>query len=107
MTLPRKNQEADSDALFLLRHSCAHVMAEAIQRVIPGALLVYGPPLDTGFYYDISVPEDRPISSKDFEAIASQMMADVARCHGQEKALEQRGLEVRVAQISAPPRRQH
>ena len=44
----------DTDALYMLRHSAAHVMAEAIQRVVPGAMLVYGPPLETGFYYDIA-----------------------------------------------------
>jgi threonyl-tRNA synthetase len=66
------------DALLLMRHSCAHVMAEAIQRVIPGVELVYGPPLDTGFYYDMYVPEDRPLSTDDFEAIQQQMAEIVA-----------------------------
>ncbi len=49
-------QDLDPDALFMLRHSTAHVMAEAIQRIVPGAQLVYGPPLETGFYYDIAFP---------------------------------------------------
>ncbi len=70
-----KTREGDPnpDALYLLRHSCAHVMAEAIQRVVPEALLVYGPPLDNGFYYDIAFPDDRPLSSTDFEAIEGEM----------------------------------
>lgn len=63
----------DPDALFLVRHSAAHVMAEAIQRIVPGAQLVYGPPLDTGFYYDIAFPEDRPLREGDFEAIEKEM----------------------------------
>ncbi len=63
----------DPDALFLLRHSAAHVMAEAIQRVVPGAQLVYGPPLETGFYYDIRFPEDRPLKEGDFGAIEAEM----------------------------------
>ena len=63
----------DPDALFLCRHSAAHVMAEAIQRLVPGAQLVYGPPLDTGFYYDIAFPEDRPLREGDFEAIEKEM----------------------------------
>ena len=50
-------------------------MAEAIQRVVPGALLVYGPPLDTGFYYDIAFPDDRPLREGDFEAIEKEMAA--------------------------------
>jgi len=69
--------ETDPDALYLLRHSAAHVMAEAIQRVVPGAELVYGPPLETGFYYDIAFPEDRPLREGDFEAIEKEMAAIV------------------------------
>ncbi|MCC5787642.1 MAG: threonine--tRNA ligase [Phycisphaerales bacterium] len=65
--------EPDPDALFLVRHSCAHVMAEAIQRVVPGAQLVYGPPLETGFYYDIRFPDDRPLKEGDFEAVEKEM----------------------------------
>jgi threonyl-tRNA synthetase len=73
ITEPRKGQEADADALYLLRHSAAHVMAEAIQRIVPGAELVYGPPLETGFYYDIRFPEDRPLREGDFEAVEAEM----------------------------------
>ncbi len=77
VTEKTREGEADADALHLLRHSTAHVMAEAIQRVVPGALLVYGPPLDTGFYYDIAFPEDRPLREGDFEAIEREMAAIV------------------------------
>ncbi len=66
------------DALRLIRHSCAHVLAEAIQRVVPGIELVYGPPLDTGFYYDMSVPPGRPLSTDDFEAIERHMAEIIA-----------------------------
>ncbi len=65
----------DPDALLLMRHSAAHVMAEAIQRIIPGAQLVYGPPLPTGFYYDIAVPEETPIREGDFERIEKEIAA--------------------------------
>ena len=68
----------DPDALWLIRHSCAHVMAEAIQQLVPGVQLVYGPPLETGFYYDMAVPEDRPLSTENFEAIESIMAEIVA-----------------------------
>jgi len=74
ITKPRKKQpidEQDPEALYLLRHSCAHVMAEAIQRLWPKTLLAYGPPLDNGFYYDISL--DTPISSDDFSRIEDEM----------------------------------
>ena len=79
VTGPRGKKDVGSaDALFLLRHTCAHVMAEAIQRVVPGALLVYGPPLEHGFYYDIAFPADRPLVMGDFEAIEKEMSAIVA-----------------------------
>jgi threonyl-tRNA synthetase len=68
--------EPDPDALWLIRHSCAHVMAEAIQRIVPGAMLVYGPPVDTGFYYDIHFPADRPLSTEDFAEI-ERLMAEI------------------------------
>ncbi|TVQ30578.1 MAG: threonine--tRNA ligase [Phycisphaeraceae bacterium] len=77
ITEPRSGA-GDADALFLLRHSAAHVMAEAIQRIIPGVQLAYGPPLETGFYYDMAVPESRPLSSGDFEAIEKEMARIVA-----------------------------
>jgi threonyl-tRNA synthetase len=68
--------EPDPDALWLIRHSCAHVMAEAIQRIVPGAMLVYGPPVDTGFYYDIQFPPDRALSADDFDEI-ERLMAEI------------------------------
>lgn len=73
VTLKNRDGTSSDDALFLIRHSCAHVMAEAIQRIIPGVLLVYGPPVDGGFYYDMALPEGRAISSEDFEAIEAEM----------------------------------
>ncbi|MDQ3439500.1 MAG: threonine--tRNA ligase [Planctomycetota bacterium] len=63
--------DRDPEALLVLRHSTAHVMAEAIQRIWPQALLAYGPALETGFYYDISL--DVPISSNDFARIEKEM----------------------------------
>ncbi len=77
VTEKTRDGQPDPDALYLLRHSAAHVMAEAIQRVVPGAQLVYGPPLDTGFYYDIAFPENRPLREGDFEAIEKEMAAIV------------------------------
>src|SRR3954447_19146775 len=63
--------DRDPEALLVLRHSTAHVMAEAIQRLWPGALLAYGPALESGFYYDISL--DAPISTNDFPRIEAEM----------------------------------
>jgi len=65
--------EHNPDALYMLRHSCAHVMAEAIERVYGSdkVQLAYGPPLDSGFYYDMKL--DTPISSEDFPKIEAEM----------------------------------
>src|SRR6478736_1493862 len=68
--------DRDPEALLVLRHSTAHVMAEAIQRLWPGALLAYGPALDTGFYYDMAL--DAPISTNDFPRIEAEMQKIVA-----------------------------
>ncbi len=73
ITAKTREGEIDPEGLLMLRHSAAHVMAEAIQRVVPGAQLVYGPALETGFYYDIAFPEDRPLREGDFEAIEAEM----------------------------------
>ena len=81
VTPKRRDGRPDPDALYLLRHSCAHVMAEAIQRIVPGVQLVYGPPLTSGaygFFYDMAVPEDRPLSTEDFPAIEREMAAIIA-----------------------------
>jgi threonyl-tRNA synthetase len=76
---PRKREGgADADALFLIRHSTAHVMAEAIQKLFPHVRLVYGPPLETGFYYDISFEGGKAISTDDFPAIEAEMARIVA-----------------------------
>ncbi|TVQ53065.1 MAG: threonine--tRNA ligase [Phycisphaerales bacterium] len=70
----RKTGESSDEALYLIRHSCAHVMAEAIQRVIcPRIELVYGPPVENGFYYDMRLPEGVNFSSDDFEQIEAEM----------------------------------
>ncbi len=61
----------DPDALHVLRHSAAHVMAQAICELFPDTQLVYGPPVDDGFYYDIDL--DRPLTPEDFPAIEARM----------------------------------
>ena len=78
VTYKKRDGSINDDALMLLRHSAAHIMAEAIVRIVPGAQLVYGPPLATGFYYDIKFPEDRPLSTTDFANIDAEMKRIVA-----------------------------
>ena len=79
VTEKTRDKRPDPDGLFLIRHSAAHVMAEAIQDVIgKDVLLAYGPPTDTGFFYDMYVPEGKKISSDHFEAINARM-AEIIR----------------------------
>ena len=61
----------DPNALFLLRHSAAHVMAEAITRLYPQTKLAYGPPVDTGFYYDMEL--DHKLTTDDFAKIEEEI----------------------------------
>lgn len=68
--------QKDDDGLDVMRHSCAHVMAEAICRLWPDAKLVYGPTVEDGFYYDIDL--DTPIRPGDFERI-EEKMGEIAR----------------------------
>jgi threonyl-tRNA synthetase len=65
------NNADDPEALRILRHSTAHVMAEAICSLFPDTKLVYGPPVDNGFYYDIDLP--RRLTPDDFPAIEERM----------------------------------
>jgi threonyl-tRNA synthetase len=74
----RGTGESSPHALYLIRHSCAHVMAEAIQALFPEVQLVYGPPVENGFYYDLFVPRERPLSAEDFESIESEMARIIA-----------------------------
>ncbi len=61
----------DPEGIDAMRHSCAHVMAEAICRLWPQTKLVYGPIVEDGFYYDIDL--DDPIRPDDFERIEAEM----------------------------------
>jgi threonyl-tRNA synthetase len=73
VTPKKRDGTVSPDALFLIRHSAAHVMAEAIQDVVgKDVQLAYGPPTDTGFFYDMHVP-GRPITAGDFDRINARM----------------------------------
>lgn len=65
------------EALSIMRHSCAHIMAEAVQELFPGAQIAFGPATDNGYFYDFELPEN--ISSDDFAAIEKKMAQIVKR----------------------------
>jgi threonyl-tRNA synthetase len=66
----------DPDALMVLRHSTAHLLAEAVMRLHPGVKIAIGPPIADGFYYDFEFPD--PISEGDLEAIEEEMRREIA-----------------------------
>jgi threonyl-tRNA synthetase len=61
----------DGEGLEVMRHSCAHIMAEAICSIWPDTKLVYGPTVEDGYYYDVDL--DEPIRPSDFERIEEKM----------------------------------
>jgi threonyl-tRNA synthetase len=65
--------DRDPDALEVLRHSAAHVLATAVREIYPTAGIGFGPAIDDGFYYDFDVP--RPFTPEDLEAIEAAMRA--------------------------------
>src|SRR3954462_15878865 len=66
-------KEGDGDALKLLRHDIAHVLAESVLELYPGTKVSIGPPIAEGFYYDFEFPPGVTINEDDFERIESQM----------------------------------
>jgi threonyl-tRNA synthetase len=65
----------DPDALYVLRHSAAHLLAEAVRRLYPGVKVAIGPPIENGFYYDFEFPE--PIREEDLEKIEAEIAREL------------------------------
>jgi threonyl-tRNA synthetase len=68
--------EKDADALSIMRHSAAHVLATAVRRIHPQAGIGFGPSIDDGFYYDFDVPT--PFTPEDLERIESEISRVIA-----------------------------
>ena len=64
---------AVNEYLQTIRHSCAHVMAEAILKLFPGTKLAIGPAIDNGFYYDFDFPKDTKFTEENFPAVEKEM----------------------------------
>src|SRR5688572_26394106 len=67
----------DPEALELIRHDAAHVLAEAVQSLFPGTQVTIGPVIENGFYYDFF--RNEPFSTEDLEAIEAEMRRIIAR----------------------------
>jgi threonyl-tRNA synthetase len=66
----------DPDALYVLRHSAAHLLAEAARRLYPGTKVAIGPPIENGFYYDFEFPE--PIGEEALERLEEEIRREIA-----------------------------
>jgi threonyl-tRNA synthetase len=70
----------EADALELVRHDFAHVLAEAVQNLFPGTQITFGPATEDGFYYDFApAPERGPFTEEDLPAIEEEMRRVIAR----------------------------
>src|SRR6195952_5463122 len=72
-SIPRR----DPDALEMIRHDTAHVLAEAVQSLYPGTQVTIGPSIDNGFYYDFA--RNEPFTPDDFAAIEAKMREIIAK----------------------------
>ncbi len=80
------NEQAQAEQLYKIRHSAAHVMAEAVLELYPQAKIAIGPPIDTGFYYDFDLGKDedgKPLtfSPEDLEQIEKRMRQIIGGRH--------------------------
>lgn len=69
---------AVDEKLQTVRHSCAHVMAEAILKLYPGTKIAIGPAIDNGFYYDFEFTKDTKFTETDFPAVEKEMRRIIA-----------------------------
>ena len=71
----------ENEKLQTIRHSCAHVMAEAILKLYPGTKIAIGPAIDNGFYYDFDFPTTTRFTEEDFPAVEKEMRKIIAGNH--------------------------
>ncbi|HEY2335120.1 MAG TPA: threonine--tRNA ligase [Solirubrobacterales bacterium] len=85
--------DRDPDALALIRHDAAHVMAEAVQELYPGTKVTIGPAIENGFYYDFDFPSDVKVTDADLERIEAAMHGHIEA----DEAFERRDVPVAEA----------
>ena len=90
----------DTD-LYRIRHSAAHVMAEAVLELFPQAKYTIGPPIENGFYYDFDLP--RPLTPEDLEKIEKRMRQIIAGDHRFNKRIVTPDLGRRVVDRARDP----
>ena len=102
----------DKEALELIRHDAAHVMAQAVQELYPGTQVTIGPVIDNGFYYDFA--RDEPFTPEDLPKIEAKMREIIARdapfsCEvdgpqGGEEAVRRQGRDLQARADRRDPR---
>jgi len=80
ITILTTRDRNDPDALAVLRHSSAHLLAEAVRRLYPGVKIAIGPPIENGFYYDFDFPE--PVHESDLEKIEAEINRELQEGRG-------------------------
>jgi threonyl-tRNA synthetase len=81
--LEKKRERYEDSYLYRIRHSAAHVMAQAVMEMFPDAKIAIGPPVEDGFYYDFDLP--RSLTPDDLEVIENRMREIIAENHAFEK----------------------
>ena len=88
------------EKLQTVRHSCAHVMAEAVLNLFPGTKIAIGPSIDNGFYYDFDFPQDTKFTENDFPKVEKEMRKILSGNHefirkevSKEEALKQTNIK--------------
>jgi threonyl-tRNA synthetase len=71
-------ERSGDDALWLVRHDAAHVLAAAVMELYPGVKISIGPPIENGFYYDFDFPDGVTLTEADFERVEAKMREHVA-----------------------------
>ncbi len=84
----------DPEALNVMRHSCAHIMARAVMRLFEGVQLAFGPTVDNGFYYDFAL--EHPISEADFPRIEAEMAKIIKENEPFERVVEPRDTAIQL-----------
>jgi len=85
--------DRDPEALELIRHDAAHVMAEAVMELYPGTKVTIGPPIESGFYYDFEFPEGVRVNEDDLGRIEAAMLEHI----GADESFERRDVPVAEA----------
>src|SRR4051812_23076905 len=103
---PKSPDVSNADTLYRIRHSLAHILAEAVMQLRPGTKLGFGPPIDDGFYYDFILSS--PITEEDFPEIEKRMRRLIQEGHSfAREDLDRKEALQRLDQMGEPYKREY